>query len=116
MTYGGDGMYRSRDRGKTFGPPLKVAPPGLREAWGPALDVDAKGRVAMAYMGSTDSPGAPWTGSYGDTTFTGYLARFIMGGGDGSPSSRGPRRPRPRAVTRRAAPPIGSRSATVSRG
>ena len=64
----------SRDRGKTFGPPLKVAPPGLREAWGPALDVDAKGRVAMAFMGSTDSPGAPWTGSYGETTFTGYLA------------------------------------------
>lgn len=64
----------SRDRGKTFGPPLKVAPPGLREAWGPALDVDASGRVAMAYMGSTDSPGATWTGSYGDTTFTGYLA------------------------------------------
>lgn len=63
----------SRDRGKTFGPPLKVAPPGLREAWGPALDVDAKGRVAMAYMGSSSSPGAPWSGSYGDTTFTGYL-------------------------------------------
>ena len=63
----------SRNRGATFGPPIKVAPPGLKEAWGPALDVDAKGRVAMAYMGSTTSPGAPWTGSYTDTTFTGYL-------------------------------------------
>ena len=63
----------ARDRGKTFGPPLRVAPPGLREAWGPALDIDAKGRLAMAYMGSTDSPGKPWTGSYSDTTFTGYL-------------------------------------------
>ncbi|HWL37221.1 MAG TPA: sialidase family protein [Frankiaceae bacterium] len=63
----------SRDKGKTFGPPLKVAPPGLKEAWGPALDVDSKGRVAMAYMGSTNSPGKPWTGSYADTTFTGYL-------------------------------------------
>ena len=64
----------SRDRGKTFGPPLRVAPPGLKEAWGPALDVDAKGRVAIAYMGSTNSPGAPWTASYADTTFTGYLS------------------------------------------
>jgi hypothetical protein len=24
-------------------------------------------------MGSTSSPGAPWTGSYADTTWTGYL-------------------------------------------
>ncbi len=63
----------SRDRGKTWGAPLKVAPPGLREAWGPVLDIDAKGRVAMAYMGSTNSPGKPWTGSYGETTFTGWL-------------------------------------------
>lgn len=63
----------SRDRGNTFGAPMRVAPPGLREAWGPALDVDAKGRVAIAYMGSSTSPGAPWTGSYGDTYFTGYL-------------------------------------------
>lgn len=64
----------SRDKGKTFGPPLRVAPPGLREAWGPALDIDAKGRVAIAYMGSTNSPGKPWTASYAGTTFTGYLA------------------------------------------
>jgi hypothetical protein len=63
----------SRNGGKSFGPPLRVAPPGLREAWGPALDIDAKGRVAMAYMGSTNSPRAPWTGSYAETTFTGYL-------------------------------------------
>lgn len=64
----------SRDRGKTFGAPIRVAPPGLREAWGPALDVDDRGRVAIAYMGSTNSPGAPWKGSYSETTFTGYLA------------------------------------------
>ncbi len=63
----------SKDRGKTFGVPLRMAPPGLREAWGPALDIDDKGRVAYAFMGSTNSPGAPWTGSYADTTFTGYL-------------------------------------------
>jgi hypothetical protein len=65
----------SRDFGRTFGPPVRVSPKGLKEAWGPALDMDDKGRVALAYMGSTDSPGRPWTGSYRDTTFTGYLAR-----------------------------------------
>jgi hypothetical protein len=65
----------SRDGGKTFGRPVRVSPPGVKEAWGPALDLDDKGRLALAYMGSTDSPGKPWTGSYRTTTFTGYLAR-----------------------------------------
>jgi hypothetical protein len=63
----------SHDRGATFGAPLKVAPPGVREAWGPSLDIDDKGRVAMAFMGSTNSPGAPWTASYASASFTGYL-------------------------------------------
>ncbi len=64
----------SRDRGKTFGTPVRVSPPGVREAWGPSLDVSPTGAVAVAYMGSTNSPGAPWTASYGETTFTGYLS------------------------------------------
>jgi hypothetical protein len=68
----------SHDFGRTFGPPLKVAPKGVKEAWGPALDIDAQGRLALAYMGSTDSPGRPWTGSYRTTTFTGYLARVAQ--------------------------------------
>src|ERR1043165_1540437 len=64
----------SHDRGKTFGAPLRVAPPGVREAWGPSLDIDDKGRVAMAFMGTTNSPGAPWAvTSYGDTTWSGSL-------------------------------------------
>jgi hypothetical protein len=68
----------SHDFGRTFGPPLKVSPKGVKEAWGPALDIDAQGRLALAYMGSTDSPGRPWTGSYRTTTFTGYLARVAQ--------------------------------------
>ena len=64
----------SRDHGLTFGKPIMVAPKGVKEAWGPAIDQDAKGRLALAYMGSTDSPGAPWTAKYTDTTFTGYLS------------------------------------------
>ena len=64
----------SRDHGATFGKPIRIAPKGLKEAWGPAIDIDAKGRVGLAFMGSNDSPGRPWTGSYRDTTWTGYLA------------------------------------------
>src|SRR4051794_40408452 len=63
----------SKDGGKTFGRPISLAPKGLKEAWGPSIDLDAKGRLAVAYMGSTNSPGKPWTGSYKETTFTGYL-------------------------------------------
>ncbi len=66
----------SHDSGRTFGPPLKVSPPAVREAWGPALDVDERGRLALAYLGSTDSPGRPWKASYAETTFTGYLTRI----------------------------------------
>ncbi len=63
----------SRDHGRTFGAPLKVAPKGVKEAWGPALDLDSKGRLAVAYLASSNSPGKPWTSSYKGVTFTGYL-------------------------------------------
>jgi hypothetical protein len=48
----------------------------VREAWGPAIDLDSKGRIGLAYLASTNSPGKPWTGSYRGVTFTGYLARI----------------------------------------
>jgi hypothetical protein len=63
----------SYDGGATFGAPIRVSPPEVREAWGPAIDLDANGRIGLAYMASTNSPGRPWTGSYSATTFTGYL-------------------------------------------
>jgi hypothetical protein len=66
----------SKDGGKTFGKPLRVSPPQIKEAWGPAIDIDARGRLGLAYMASTDSPGAPWKGNYREVTFTGYLARI----------------------------------------
>jgi hypothetical protein len=46
----------SRDGGKTWGEPIAVAPPGLREATLPALAVGGVGKVAIVYMGSLDSP------------------------------------------------------------
>ena len=66
----------SHDGGKTFGKPVRVSPPDVREAWGPAIDIDDKGRLGLAYMASTNSPGAPWKGNYREVTFTGYLARI----------------------------------------
>ena len=64
----------SRDGGKSFAKPIKVSPPSVKEAWGPAIDLDAKGRIGLAYMASTNSPGRPWNGNYKDSTFTGYLS------------------------------------------
>lgn len=66
----------SGDRGRTWSRPMMVGAPGVNEAWGPALSVDAAGRVSVAYMGTTTSPGKPWTGSYGTTTWSGYVARI----------------------------------------
>ena len=64
----------SRDGGATFGPPLRISAPAVREAWGPALDIDARGRLVVAYLASTDSPGAPWTASYAGASFTGWVS------------------------------------------
>ncbi|MCA1824989.1 MAG: glycoside hydrolase, partial [Frankia sp.] len=66
----------SRDHGKTWGPPLMVGAPGVNEAWGPALDIDDRGAVAFTYIGTRNSPGKPWTKSYSDTTWSGYLGRI----------------------------------------
>jgi hypothetical protein len=84
----------SRDGGKTFGKPIRVSPPDVREAWGPAIDIDDKGRLGLAYLASTNSPGKPWTGSYREVTFTGYLARIDN-----------PTAPRPKVVSAPVTPP-----------
>ncbi|MFN2581999.1 MAG: sialidase family protein, partial [Candidatus Dormibacteria bacterium] len=66
----------SSDGGATFGAPMMVGAPGVKEAWGPVLGFDSAGHLALAYMGSTNSPGAPWGcgNSYASVTFTGYIA------------------------------------------
>ena len=64
----------SRDRGATWSAPMMVGAPGVNEAWGPALGIDPAGRVSVAYMGTSNSPGAPWTGSYAQATWTGYVS------------------------------------------
>ena len=64
----------SRDGGKTFGPPRMMARPGLKEVWNPTIDIGPDGRLAFTYMGSTNSPGAPFEGDYEGVTFNAYMA------------------------------------------
>jgi hypothetical protein len=53
-------LILSRDQGQTWTPPVPLAAPGVREAALFQLDVGAPGRIAFEYMGSTNSPGAPF--------------------------------------------------------
>jgi hypothetical protein len=47
-------MAVSRDHGKTFGPALLVAPPGLRAVNLPSIDAGGPGQVAISYPGTMD--------------------------------------------------------------
>lgn len=67
----------SVDGGLTWSDPRMVAPPRLNEAALPTLDVGAPGKVAIAYMGTGNSPGGPpfpgeRQGSKDDTMREGY--------------------------------------------
>jgi hypothetical protein len=50
----------SRDGGETWTKPMMVGPPGLKEAALPSLALGGRGKVAVVYMGSTNSPGKPF--------------------------------------------------------
>lgn len=68
----------SRNGGKTWSKPLMVGVPGIKEASQPELAVGSTGKVAVTYMGSTNSPyqrcqvscGAD---QYERTTWNGYM-------------------------------------------
>lgn len=47
----------SRDAGKTWGPALMIAPPGVREVNWPTIDAGDAGRIAITFPGSTASDG-----------------------------------------------------------
>ncbi|HVF53306.1 MAG TPA: sialidase family protein [Actinomycetota bacterium] len=68
----------SRDGGETWGKPIMIGPPGIKEAWGPVIALGSKGGLALAYVGSTDAPGgdAPdGAGSeYDEVTWHGYMS------------------------------------------
>lgn len=72
----------SRDEGKSFSKPMMVGPPGLKEAWGPTIDIGATGKVALAYLGSTNAPGAASPGGVrpdytDDVTWNGYITTSV---------------------------------------
>jgi len=50
----------SRDHGRTWGSPMMIGAPGLKESSLPAIAIGGSGKIAMAYMGSTNSPGSPF--------------------------------------------------------
>jgi hypothetical protein len=50
----------SRDRGATWSAPMDVGAPGLRQALNPGIALGAPGKVAIAYMGSTNASGPPF--------------------------------------------------------
>ena len=57
-------MAVSRDAGRTFGPALLVAPPGLRAVNFPSIDASDPGHVVISYPGTTDPDSSkasrPW--------------------------------------------------------
>jgi hypothetical protein len=88
----------SRDGGRTWTQPIRVAPPNLKEADLPTMALGAPGKIEIGYLGSTNSPGYPFpndsecgptnasgfvvscpqasgidTGPYKNTTFNGYI-------------------------------------------
>lgn len=72
----------SRDAGKTFSKPIMVGPPALSEAWGPAMDIGPTGKIALAYLGSTNAPGGEAPDGYGpeypdSVTWNGYITTTV---------------------------------------
>lgn len=79
----------SHDDGKHWTKPMNVAPPGLTQTALPAMDIGGPGKIAMAFMGSTNAPKKPFPDDkdcaaggldcdrhqekYKDTTWNGYI-------------------------------------------
>jgi hypothetical protein len=67
----------SRNGGETWGKPMMIGPPGLREGLLPGMAIGAAGKLAVFYMGSTNSPWNPKTqeaeGTYDDERWNAYI-------------------------------------------
>ena len=61
-------LVTSRDEGKTWSKPVMVGAPGVNEINLPSIDVGGVGKVAITYMGTTNSPGMPFPRSPGSST------------------------------------------------
>ncbi len=78
----------SRDSGQSWSAPIRLNPPDVIEAALPRVAVSTPGKVAVAYLGSSDAPGAPpyyascnvllamcTDANYDGVTWNGYLAQ-----------------------------------------
>ncbi|MGH2806755.1 MAG: sialidase family protein [Actinomycetota bacterium] len=65
----------SRDGGKTWGKPLMIGYPGIKEALLPGIAIGKRGGIAVVYMGSDNSPwnGTEVDGSYEDARWNAYI-------------------------------------------
>ena len=66
----------SKNNGVSWGKPMVVSAPGVREANLPAIDVGDPGKIAIAYMGSENSTGRPRGENptdYTRVTWNGYI-------------------------------------------
>ncbi|HEX2038660.1 MAG TPA: sialidase family protein, partial [Acidimicrobiales bacterium] len=66
----------SRNGGTTWSTPIMIGHPGVKEANLPALAIGSKGRIAVAYVGSENSPGVPFSdrrNAYANVTWNGYI-------------------------------------------
>jgi hypothetical protein len=65
----------SRDRGRTWGKPMNLRPPGVTRvsAMTASIDVGAPGRVAIVYMGTRDPARTPEE----ETTWDGYMVTSV---------------------------------------
>ncbi|MDQ4125101.1 MAG: glycoside hydrolase [Actinomycetota bacterium] len=75
-------LTTSKDGGRTWRRPTVVSPPGVEEVNLATLDAGGVGKVAIAYMGSENSPwrhdcrekdSCPSTDKYAKTTWNGYV-------------------------------------------
>jgi len=70
-------LATSADGGKTWSEPKMIGHPKVKEAWGPTIALGASGKIAVAYIGSTDAPGgkAPQGRGkgYKGSTWNGYI-------------------------------------------
>jgi hypothetical protein len=61
-------LVTSKDEGATWSKPMMIAAPKVNESGIPSIDVGGVGKIAVAYMGTTNSPGKPFPTSPGTQT------------------------------------------------
>ncbi|HET7483333.1 MAG TPA: sialidase family protein [Actinomycetota bacterium] len=68
-------LVASRDGGKTWGKPVAIGPPGLKEALLPGMAIGPEGGIVVRYLGSENSPwnGTEATGGWDKEEWNAYL-------------------------------------------